>query len=115
MAVEGGGTILSLSVRAQLGTAPRLQTRALQTRAEIRRFADAGTLPWDYVPVHAHGFDLLLVQLFEACCAIWLGQKSHHSWYGREVEVAATYSRFMRDLAQHLRDAGPAESGTGRP
>jgi hypothetical protein len=105
MALTGGGIILRLAVLRLLNSRPRLQTRALQTRADIGRQLDEGTLPDDLHPVRGVGFDVLVVKLFDECCWMWLGRDTFTGWYGHEVEVAIKYARFMRELAEHLREA----------
>ena len=74
-------------------------------RAHIAPGATYITTGKAHITAGAHGFDVLVVQLFESCCEIWLGRKSHHTWFGREVEVAATYARFMTELALYLEPA----------
>jgi hypothetical protein len=114
-AIAGGGVILNLSAQRQLNSAPRLQTRALQARAEIQRSTEAGELPWDVWPVPAEGLDLLVVQMFDDCCHIWLGKGERRIWFGRESEAAATYAAFMLELARHLEPHGADTLGSAKP
>jgi hypothetical protein len=110
-ALAGGGVILNLSAQRLLDSAPRLQTRAFQARADIRRYTEAGELPWEIWPVPAEGLDVLVVQMFDACCDIWFGRDGRRTWFGRESEAAATYATFMVELVHHLENQSTASLG----
>ena len=106
MALAGGSIILHLAVQRRLDLLPRLQTRALQARSELRRHVEEGKPAYDVWPAGPReGFDLLVVQLFDDCCRTWLHSKQRRNWFGREPEVATTYARFMNELAKHLPEA----------
>ena len=112
-ALAGGGIILHLAVLRLLESLPRLQTIAFQARSELRRHVGEGKLPYDVWPTGPRfGLDLLVVQLFDDCCSLWLRSERRCNWFGREPKVAAAYARFMGELADHLAEASP---GDGRP
>jgi hypothetical protein len=107
MAVTGGGIIMRLSSLGFLKSHPRLQNRALQIRAELRRHVDSGELPqttWPSWPSYTSGFDLLVVQLFHECCGELSHQQLSREWIGNEYATATIYAGFMKRLADELRN-----------
>lgn len=104
VALSGGGAILRLAVQKRLESLPRIQTRAFQTRGELRRHADTGTLPRNWPP-YGESLDGLIVKLFDDCCRIWLPAEYRDTCdsYGRELWKPKLYARFLTELADHLR------------
>jgi hypothetical protein len=106
VALHAGGAILELAAHKRLDSLPRLQTRALQIRADLRRHVEMGQLPVSYE--YAGGFDSLVMQLFDDCCKMWLPRQFTSYWrFGREAEMAALYVRFLTEFGQHLRSLPP--------
>jgi hypothetical protein len=108
VALAGGGAILHLAAQKQLDSLPRLQTRALQTRSELRRHVDTGELPLIWRPYRG-GFDGMMAQLFDDCCRMWLAPEYRDTRFGDSCEVlkARLYVRFLTELAAHLRGLPP--------
>jgi hypothetical protein len=104
MALASGAIILHLAVLRRLNSLPRFQTRALQIRAELRSYVEAGNVPFVPQAMMSGGLDALIVQLFDDCCAMWLHLPRPRSigWFGRELKAAGEYVRFMKELAAHL-------------
>ena len=97
---------------------PRIVTRILQLRAELRAAIDSGELPHNYrLEVASRSCDYFLVQMFEETCRLWPPRnKRWQPGYGTESDTADVFVRVMGELAAELAAAGgvqpPASSSS---
>ena len=70
-AVDAGAILLHAAVLRALDGLPRIVTRILQLRAELRAAIDSGELPHNYrLEVASRSCDYFLVQMFEETCRL---------------------------------------------